>query len=209
MDHEFIVDLDGVDQRRYAIGPAVLNLARAAFGQAELRRCAYRVMRVIAEKTGETVNLSVRQGSRAICIESIEAEAPLRFGGRLGSMYPLYAGSAKTILAFLEPTLREHLIAALELRPCTTRTVRTRAELVRRLAVIRRRGYEISRGEIVAGTKAVAAPIFEHTGWACAVLSVGAPESRITTRNQRVLVAAVVAGAHEISMGLRRERARE
>src|SRR5436190_3746353 len=80
VERGFLIEVGDAEQRRYAIGPAVLAMSKLVFGQAELRRCAQPVMQLLAEKLGESIYLSVRQGAHAICIENIDATTPLRYG---------------------------------------------------------------------------------------------------------------------------------
>ena len=204
-ENGFLIEMGDAEQRRYAIGSSVLELAKLAFGQAELRRVAQPIMRLVAEKTGESTYLSVRQGAQAICVENIDAQAPLRYGGRVGNTYPLYAGSPKVMLAFLDSGLRDHLIGQMELKPITRYTITSRKVLYQRLATIRRRGFEVSNGEMFPETRAIGAPIFDEKNDVIAVLSVGAPRSRITAKNQDEIGRLVVAGARGITMNYRRQ----
>lgn len=201
----FLIEIDDADQRRYAIGTSVLELSKLVLGQAELRRVALPIMQLVAEKTGESAYLSVRQGAQAVCIENVDAYAPLRYGGRVGNTYPLYAGSPKVILAFLEAELREHLIDRMELKPITRHTIASRKELALRLTAIRRRGFEVSNGEMFPDTCAIGAPIFDENNNAIAVLSIGAPRSRITPKNRDDIGRIVVASARDITMNYRRQ----
>jgi IclR family transcriptional regulator, KDG regulon repressor len=208
-EKEFLIETGDAEQRRYAIGSGVLELAKLAFGQAELRRIAQPIMRVVADKTGESTYLSVRQGAQAICIENIDAQTPLRYGGRVGNTFPLYAGSPKVILAFLDPDLRDHLIARMDLKPITRSTITSRRQLYQRLASIRSRGFEISDGEMFPETRAIGAPIFDENNDATAVLSVGAPRSRITAKNRLQIGRIVIAGARDITLNYRRQASEE
>jgi DNA-binding IclR family transcriptional regulator len=200
MRSQFIVEFDDNGQRRYAIGPTMLSLARFALGQADLRRVAYPIMRDLAEKVGESVYLSVHQDLSTVCIESIEANTPLRFGQRVGFRCPLYAGTAKTVLAFLEPARRGRIIRRLSFRSLTARTVLDRERLARRLARIQKRGCEISQGEVFEGTKAVGVPIFDPGGEVFAVLTVGAPKARIPRERESEIQSLVTKAAHEITV---------
>jgi DNA-binding IclR family transcriptional regulator len=205
MRHDFVVEVDETGQRSYTVGPAILELGRVGMGEGDLRRCAIAVMRMLAEKTGESIYLSVRQGNRAICIEAVDSATPLRYGGRVGFAYPLYAGSPKVILAYLEPSLRDHIIKTLELKPLTRNTIDNRRDLLRRLEEIRRRGYEVSHGEIFAGTKAIAAPILDEDGHALAVLSMGAPEERVPRAKEAAFARIVRQSANEITQRFHRK----
>ena len=115
-DHRFLVEVGDSEARRFAVGSSLLGLSKVAFGQAELRRVAQPVMQLVADKSNETTYLSVRHGANAVCIENFDAQAPLRYGGRVGNTYPLYAGCPKVILAFLDDELRDHLIKGMTSR---------------------------------------------------------------------------------------------
>jgi IclR family transcriptional regulator, KDG regulon repressor len=204
-EKNFLAEVGETESRRFSVGSSLLRLAKLAFGQGELRRIAQPIMRLAADKSNESTYLSVRHGSQAVCIENFDAQAPLRYGGRVGNTYPLYAGSPKIILAFLDPDLRDHLINQTVLRPITKATVTDRDELRRRLAVIRRRGFEISNGEIFPGTCAIGAPVFDENDAVIAVLSIGAPRDRVTAKNREQLADIVRESARTITMNYRRQ----
>jgi IclR family transcriptional regulator, KDG regulon repressor len=204
-EKNFLVEVGETESRRFAVGSSLLRLAKLAFGQGELRRIAQPIMRLAADKSNESTYLSVRHVSQAVCIENFDAQAPLRYGGRVGNTYPLYAGSPKVILAFLDPDLRDHLINETALQPITKATVTNRDELRRRLTAIRRRGFEISNGEIFPGTCAIGAPVFDENDAVIAVLSIGAPRDRVTAKNRDQLVDIVRQSAQAITMNYRRQ----
>jgi DNA-binding IclR family transcriptional regulator len=163
-------------------------------------------MQLAAEKSDESTYLSVRHGAHAVCIENFDAKAPLRYGGRVGNTYPLYAGSPKVILAFLDKEVRDHILKEVPLTAITKATITNRGELDRRLAAIRRRGYEISNGEMFPETCAIGAPIFDHNESVIAVLSVGAPRGRVNAKTQDLLISIVLEAARAITMTYRRQR---
>jgi DNA-binding IclR family transcriptional regulator len=204
-ENNFLVELGESDLRRFAIGSSLLSLSKVAFGQGELRRVAQPVMRLAADKSDESTYLSVRNGAQAVCIENFDAQAPLRYGGRVGNTYPLYAGSPKVILAYLDDGLRDHLIKEMILSPITKTTITSRDELYRRLAAIRRRGFEISHGEMFPETCAIGAPVFDQNGSVIAVLSIGAPRARVNVKTKDRLAEIVVESAHAITMNYRRQ----
>jgi DNA-binding IclR family transcriptional regulator len=84
----------------------------------------------------------------------------------------------------------------------TDRTPTRQSYLRRRLALIRRRGYEISTGEVPPGVRGIAAPIFDAGGEAFAVLAGGIPTNRLTARTMAVMLDAVLDGAREITSQL-------
>lgn len=203
----FLVEVGDTELRRFSVGSAVLGLSKLAFGQGELRRVAQPIMQLAAEKSGESIYISVRHGSQAVCIENFDGQAPLRYGGRVGNTYPLYAGSPKVILAFLDEKMREHLIGQMTFKAITKTTITNREDLIRRLFAIRRRGYEVSNGEMFPETCAISAPVFDQKDDVIAVLSIGAPRGRVTAKNKEMLAAIVVEAARAITRGCRRQSA--
>jgi DNA-binding IclR family transcriptional regulator len=204
-EKNFLVEVGDSDLRRFAVGSSLLGLSKVAFGQGELRRVAQPIMQLAADKSNESTYLSVRHGAQAVCIENFDAQAPLRYGGRVGNTYPLYAGSPKVILAYLDDEMRDHLIKEMALTPITKNTITTRAELYRRLSAIRRRGFEISNGEIFPETCAIGAPVFDQNDAVIAVLSIGAPRARVTAKTRDRLAEIVVGSARAITLNYRRQ----
>jgi IclR family acetate operon transcriptional repressor len=148
--------------------------------QLDIRTEALPVLRGLGERTGETVHLGVLDGSDVIYIEKIESTHAVRMFSRIGHTMPAYStGIGKAILAHLSP---DELAQALpeELEPRTPATITERVKLVRHLADIRRRGYSTDDVENEDGIRCVGAPVFDHSGRACAGISIAGPESRVT-----------------------------
>lgn len=94
---------------------------------------------------------------------------------------PLHSGAlAKAILAFLPKPEIDRYLASGPLQRFTPNTITDPTHLGRELARIRKRGYAVSRQEVVLGAGGVAAPIFDSTGQAVASIGVSAPLHRLT-----------------------------
>src|SRR5581483_3706805 len=118
----------------------------------------------------------------------------------VGTLLPLTAGSAgKVFLAFASEPDRERLLAGR--RRSTSRTP-SRAELLRQLETIRRRGWAQSMGERQAGVGSVSAPVFGPGGELVAVVSVSGPETRMRRGGAARYAPAVARTAHEIERSL-------
>ncbi len=70
------------------------------------------------------------------------------------------------------------------------------------LQLTRDRGYAIDDLEFAADIRAIAAPIFDHTGAAIAGLAVAGPASRMSLESAHALAPAVVSMARRISVKL-------
>jgi DNA-binding IclR family transcriptional regulator len=169
------------DQHRmYTLGVTTLRLGMDFLEQLDIRREALPLLRELADQSRETVHLGIIQGSDVVYIEKVESTQAVRMFSRVGHTMPTYStGIGKAILAFLsEEELERALPERLEAR--TAATITDRAALRRHLAEIRQRGYSTDDIENEEGIRCAGAPIFDHTGAACAGISVAGPASRVT-----------------------------
>jgi DNA-binding IclR family transcriptional regulator len=87
------------DSGRYALGPALIELGRAAGLRFPLVESARPILAELRDRTGESVQLFVREGSQRRCVLSLETPHGLRWIVPEGAMFPLDAGSAGRVLA--------------------------------------------------------------------------------------------------------------
>jgi DNA-binding IclR family transcriptional regulator len=190
-----------VDRERglYTLGVANLRLGMAFLEQLDLRSEALPILRELGERTGETVHLGVLDGSDVVYIEKVESTHAVRMFSQIGRTMPAYStGIGKAILAHLPPD--EVAMALPEtLEPRTSATITDRAELLRHLAEVRRRGYSTDEIENEDGIRCVGAPVFDHTGIVCAGISVAGPATRVTSERTLELGRLVQASAFSIS----------
>jgi len=86
--------------------------------------------------------------------------------------------------------------------PRTERTVVTFSQLRQAILQARERGYALDDEENEEGARCVAAPIFNHQGYAIASISLSAPASRMSDRMVTKAAAAVMQTASAISSHL-------
>lgn len=179
----FLEERDG----RYVPGLRLLHLARREHWYERLATLAEPVLQALVRDLHESAFLLAREGTKAVCLASVETPRVVRLSFDPGSVRPLYAGaSAKALLAFAPPALIEDVILR-GLEPLTDRTPDAHA-LREQLAEIRREGIAVSTGELDPDASAVAAPVFADDELICA-LSVAGPAFRFKAEH---LVAARV-----------------
>lgn len=87
------------DERgRFALGPRVHALGRAAAAGYPWRDAALPALRKLRDRTGESVQLYVRDGDRRVCIASLESPHGLRTIVAEGASLPLDLGSGGAVL---------------------------------------------------------------------------------------------------------------
>lgn len=87
------------DRGRFVPGLRLVALGRAASAALRLPDIARPALEELRERTGESVQLYVREGGSRVCVASLESPHGLRTIVPLGASLPLSAGSAGRILS--------------------------------------------------------------------------------------------------------------
>jgi len=166
---------------RYSLGMNALRLGLLAQQKFKISVIALPFMKELSRLTKETVLLTTARGNKAICLERVESEEPIRYSLFIpGASLPLHAGaSSKVLLAFLPETDWDAVLGKGELQRFTPQTITDRAVLKAQLRVIRDQGYAFSDQEVDREVRAVAAPILNSRGELIAGLTVAGPAYRI------------------------------
>jgi DNA-binding IclR family transcriptional regulator len=169
---------------RYALGVRLLGWAEGVVGL-DLVESARPVLAALANETGESTQLYMREGDRRVCVASVErAGGGLRDTVPVGAVLPLDRGSGgKVLLAWAEDEERFPRMEAAELEE---------------LEEIRSRGWAQSVAEREAGVASVSAPIFGPDGGLTAAVCASGPTSRLGEHPGERLAEPVVAAAREI-----------
>ena len=197
--------LERVGRGHYRIGQALFHLGLLAPQPLELRTASDLAMSRLAYETGETINLAVLDQSETLILQVIESAHEFRMTGKVGSRRPFYLTAlGKAMAAFLN---RENLETLLKNLPMpldspTPNSIHNLSQLKAELNLVKRQGYAIDNEEIVAGVRAIAAPIFKGTGELKASISLCAPSSRIPDERISSLAASIVKAADSVTVQL-------
>ena len=194
--------------RRYLVGPALVEIGFEAIRSAPAHRNRQLLLERLSEKLGETVNLGVLSGAEVLYLDRVEAAWPLRMDFKPGSRVPLHCtANGKLFLAYAPPPSRDRLLRGLRLTPLTSRTITSRAVLMRQLADIRRRGWSEDDEEFLAGVCCLAVPVRDHRRRVIAGLAVSAPSARFSLARAREHLPDLQAAAEALGAELEVERA--
>jgi len=187
------------DGAGYRLGSRILELA-ATMSRRPLRDTVQPYLEEISRETGETTILCVLRGHVGVCMEKVEGHHALRVSYELGDTYPLHAAATgKAILAYLDPDERDAILNDVGLPRLTETTITRRSDLTRELDRIVRTGYSESRGESIAGTYGIAAPIVSPSGRVIASIGVSMPDSRAEPENRERIVERLIEASRGIT----------
>jgi len=188
------------ETKRYRLGPGALTVGLAALRALDVPGVARPHMITLAERSGESVTLSARQGWSRVYIDQVLSVHEIRMSVALGTQHPLHAGaSSKAILAALTDQDIDEYLAHAEFRELTVATPTSPAQLRAEVGLIRAQGYAVSHGERQTGAGSVAAPIRTAGSDVFGSLSLCGPQDRFTPEACRRYGALVAAAARELS----------
>jgi DNA-binding IclR family transcriptional regulator len=169
------------DGRRLAAGPRLVRFALDVQLSAAVRAPRHAILKRLADELGETVNLTMLDGSEVVYLDRVETAWPLRMTLQPGSHVPLHCtASGKLLLALLPAARRRRIVSALPLPRYTAQTITDARALDAELAAIRRDGRATDNEEYLAGLVCVAVPVNAPDGRAVACVAVHAPVARMT-----------------------------
>ena len=193
---------------RFALGRRLHELGTGYSVQVDLLREGTRIVRELRDETGETVQLSIMDGTLMQVLLKEEGNRAVRIISNVGSRVPVnWAAAGRLLVSDLQDAPLARLLADTA-RPSPTGRAET--DPVRLIAQIRRfraQGYAVEIGETNDQAGCVSAPVFDALGAVVAALSVVAPEQRLHSADFTVLVAAALQKSSELTRALTGQRA--
>lgn len=181
------------DTRAYWLTSRVLDLGRAVDASHELRAVARPYLETLAERSGETVELAVRQAGQIVVVETIESRQRVAVRGWVGRQLPAYStAQGKVLLAELPAGELASILDELKLEAFGPTTITNRAALEKELRRTSKRGYGLNNNEMALGIQAIAAPIRSRAGLVSAALGIAMPVGRMTLSEMEDQFAATV-----------------
>ncbi|MFJ4616651.1 IclR family transcriptional regulator [Streptomyces sp. NPDC088812] len=178
----------------YTAGPGLWRWAYLARGRWEAPRETRKVMRDLADRLGETVNIFVARDVQRVCVAHEESPHPLRHVVDVGDEQPLWAGaSSKVLLRDASDAVLRRVALASPYGEAHTDRLRAGA------AETAQRGYAVSSSEFDEGLTAVAVPVTGRSGSVVASLSVSGPSHRFPYEAVERFAAELAAAARLIS----------
>ncbi|WP_138732253.1 IclR family transcriptional regulator [Modestobacter excelsi] len=190
------------DRGKYRLGFGIVRLAGAATAQLDLAQEGRRTCEELAADLGETVNIAILDGERAVNVSQARGPAALSSHNWVGRATPLHAtSSGKVLLAFAPDPVRKVALSH-DLQRFTAVTITDPDVLQRELDVTAEQGWASTVEEYEVGLSALAAPVRDGDGDVVAAVSVSGPSFRMPEDSFPEIARRVVAGADDLSRRL-------
>lgn len=186
---------------RYKLGTKIIYLGLEALNGLDFRKVSIPYMQDLVEISRETVQLAVLDGGEVLILE--RDQSPEAITVNLGLRGPVHCtAEGKVLLANLSTENIINILENQEMHQYTINTITGINQMISHLEKVRAQGFAINAEEMVEGVRAIATPIFNHTGNVIAALSVTGPSSRLSLERIYRLVNALKETSTSISMQL-------
>jgi IclR family KDG regulon transcriptional repressor len=190
--------------RGFLLGFRVFELGHAYAESVDLIREGQEVVKMVAQSTGETVQLAVLEKTEVCYVAKADSTHPLRLVSSVGKRLPAHLTAlGKMLLSYLsEDELIDRFGKTDSLAAFTKNSITSMKELRKELSRTRQRGIAIDNGESNTGVLCYAAPVFDRFGNITSAMSVSVPVFRTSRSRGQELQNAIRDGAQELSRRL-------
>jgi IclR family pca regulon transcriptional regulator len=192
------------ETRRYRPGVKVLRLGFTALSGLGLRQIAQPYLKALSAQTGETSNMTVRDGAEVVYIARYSTQQIIAINLSVGSRLPVYCTSmGKAQLIDLAADDLRALLGEGPYPALGPNTLTTLGALLAELERVRQQGYAVNDEELAAGMRSVAAPVRNSDGEIVAAINVSVPGARVSRQElETVLAPLVVDAARHIGLAV-------
>lgn len=189
-----------IDGRSYAPGRRLRKLSTGVLSSLRVRTARLAILNALAEKIGETCNISVPDRDAMIYIDRVETKWPLRIQLPIGTNVPFYCtASGKMYLSMLKKAHLERYLGSVKLEQRTLGTITDKAALHEEIRKTREQGFAQDDEEFMEGMIALAVPIIDVHGRLVSTLSFHSPTQRLTLQQAYAYLDDLSEGAEELS----------
>jgi DNA-binding IclR family transcriptional regulator len=176
----------------YELGSAIARLAEGSRSSSDFLQVAQNVVDIISKSTQETASFYKRRGDLVERVTVANSQQPLRYWMQVGEKMPLHATSGgKAILAAIEQSERERIVARLKLQKVTEKTLISRSALRDDLKLIAKTELAYSREEFEMGVIGISVAVLKADGHPEGSLSVVLPTVRDKPAHRQVIIDAL------------------
>ncbi len=191
------------EDRRYRLGPRVLQWAAGQQEASALVRAASEHLSRLSRDTGETTHLAALEDGEVLYLDKKEGGQAIGIISRVGQRLPAHCtGLGKALLAHLPADELKAVLRDKGMPRMTPNTITDPEVLAGELARVRRRGYAVDEQEIAEGLRCIAAPVRDARGSVVAAISISVPAFRMDESRRDELARLLTSEAGLISAEL-------
>lgn len=166
---------------RYRLTMKLFELGNRKINDIDILNISKPYTKELMESVNEVVHLVIREGSKIVYIDKVEADNTIRMASNIGRKSPLYCTSVgKAMMAYMDEKEVENIWHKTDILRFTKKTITDLEELKVELDKVRELGYAEDDEENELGVRCVGAPVFNYTGKVEGAISISGPTIRVT-----------------------------
>src|ERR1700746_872518 len=174
------------DNRHFFLRPRILALGHSYISSMPLATAAQPILEHFSRLMHESCSIATLDGLDIVYVARANVTRIMSIDLGVGSRLPAFCTSmGRAILANLPPEELETVLARVEFKRYTERTITNPAKLTQALRQIRRDGYSIIDQELEHGLRSMAVPIQNPSGKVVAALNIGAHAQRVSIQEMQ------------------------
>ncbi len=188
-------------KKDYQFGSRLVLIGLAALKSMSLHKISLPILQKLRDECRETVNLSILNGKEILYVERLMSNYIVNLNVNVGDRLPINCTSmGKAILAFLPENKTEKILDEPNFVSKTKKSITDITTFKKELSKIKIKGYAINDEELEKGLRAVAAPIFNHTGEVVAATNIVWTTARHSSRKVfEIFTPKIISAAAQIS----------
>lgn len=171
LHHEGYADYDG---KFFALTPRALRLGMSALASLPLPQIVQPWLDQLSEQIGQSCSVSILDGTEIVYLARAAQRRVMSIGLMPGSRLPAHFTSmGRVLLAALPEAEARAIIEASDLTPRAPNSVTDPAQIMARIAQVRRLGYCLIDQEMEVGLRSIAVPLLSSRGETVAAVNIG------------------------------------
>lgn len=166
--------------RKYRLGLKLVERASVLLGQIDLLKIAAPHLEEMRAWCDESINLAILDQQEVVYLERVLATHSLGIRSERGKRAPIHSTAlGKAIIAYLPVQEIQEFLSHYKFFPVTRYTITDPKQFIKELERVKKFGFAIDEEENEIGGRCLAAPVFNHTGYPVAALSISVPIQRL------------------------------
>jgi len=192
------------DTSRYRLGWGLYTVGQRVPQQNQIFNLDSAYLVELCNKTGETVNLGVRDRNETILLSTLEGSTlGLRVGIQAGEHESIHATAlGKILVSEMAPDDVRSLLGPGPFHKYTNNTIENVEDFLKELDVVRANGYSVDNEEFGIGLLCMGMPVRDYTGKIIAAVSVSPPKSRVDDAKKKEILDELAECCRRISWNL-------
>ncbi len=169
------------DGRDFSLRPRVLELGYAYLSCLSLPEVAQVHIEALVARVHESSSISVLDGTEIVYVVRVPTQRIMTVAISVGTRFPTYCTSMGRVLLAAQPEDEvDRYLASLDPTAFSAHTATDPAQLRRRIADARERGFAIVDQELEDGLRSIAVPIHDASGAVVAAMNLSAHAARVS-----------------------------